>query len=61
VEVDLMADKTGTCTFCGKRCRYVRLGSGGAVWVHDDTGHYISRDPERHDCNTHIKRDGAER
>lgn len=46
---------TGTCTKCGKACRYVSMSTRG-FWVHDDTGDFMSAEPERHDCNTHIAR-----
>jgi hypothetical protein len=45
--------KTGTCGKCGKPCTYV-VHPSRALWIHNDTGHYIGTTPERHDCNTYI-------
>lgn len=47
----------GTCGKCGKPCRYVHRGSSSSCWVHEDTGNFLSTEPEVHDCNTYIVRE----
>jgi hypothetical protein len=47
---------TGTCLKCGKRARYVNAGRG-SWWVHEDSGNFLSQEPELHDVNTYIGRD----
>lgn len=46
----------GTCKKCKKECEYRDYGSM-AVWVHVDSGHWYSNDPEPHDCNSHYAKD----